>query len=204
MTVSNLGFGPELPPAEEARLDLLRLQFFAAMGQCLTAYQQIEDSLQVVFGRALTVGPSVANELWEVVSHRGLEMKLDMVTAALSQHAEDLRSGWKELKNDIKTAQEDRNDIAHATSANADGLMFYLIHHPASPPPSEAKSSQVLVKQQRRGKPPKTIYDSHLTAYKSRLSSLSLRLAEFSVSVGPADWPFDEDLPEEVEATMTA
>lgn len=194
--VDNLGFGPPISPEEQAQREILRLQFFAAVGQCVTSYQQIEDNLQRVFALALRVSNVVTDAMWEIFGHRGLDMKLAFINAALASHDESTRTQWRSLSNDIKQAQDDRNDIAHATSANSAGLMFHLIHAPAGMPPHDARSNHLLVKQQRSGKPPKTIYDSHLSAYQARLDDLSLRLARFSSLLGESDWSLGDEVDE--------
>ena len=89
-----------------------RTLFFAEAGQCIIEYQKLEDSLEGIFLSALGGPERRAAKIFSVA--RGLEAKLDIVTAACYDLSEPLMAQWNELKKRVTQAAINRNQIAHS------------------------------------------------------------------------------------------
>lgn len=90
-----------------------RTMFFAKAGECIIGYQKCEDQLEDLFAAALGGAPEKAMRVFAVV--RGLEARLDAVTAAVSDANSQTIGRWIELKKRVGQAAERRNQIAHST-----------------------------------------------------------------------------------------
>jgi len=79
----------------------------------IIGYQNIEDHLQTLFVSALGGPPEKARKIFSVA--RGLEAKLYLVSAALSDAEQSLQMRWDGLKKRVILAAESRNQIAHSS-----------------------------------------------------------------------------------------
>jgi hypothetical protein len=89
-----------------------RTMFFAKAGECIIEYQKSEDHLENLFAAAVGAAPEKAMRVFAVV--RGLEARLEAVTAALSDADAQTIARWNELKR-VSQAAESRNQISHST-----------------------------------------------------------------------------------------
>lgn len=86
---------------------------FAALGEYVTSYQQIEDFLPCLFVNAMAGNYARDHAIFAAV--RGLEGKLDLIGAAVSVHQdEDVRAIWPDIQRRIAAAAAARNQMAHA------------------------------------------------------------------------------------------
>jgi hypothetical protein len=67
---------------EDKDFERERTRFYALIGHCVTRYQAIEDYLPELYAAALGGDPVKAAAIFDVV--RGLEAKLDIISAGLS------------------------------------------------------------------------------------------------------------------------
>lgn len=91
---------------EEERL------FYALIGYCVTRYQSVEDYLETVFAAAIGVEREKSDAIYRVV--RGLEAKLDIITAAFMGADDNHSTKWSRLLPRVSAAASARNRIAHA------------------------------------------------------------------------------------------
>lgn len=116
---------PDNNEIELSKLQERRMRFYAEIGRCVTNYQSIEDYLPEVFTAALGGEPSKATAIFAVA--RGLEAKIDIITAALTDRDEQHRRRWAQLARRIGAAASTRNQIAHATPVNNGGTIALSI-----------------------------------------------------------------------------
>ncbi|WP_121117786.1 hypothetical protein [Croceibacterium ferulae] len=103
-------------PDEQARRDEFDKhykKFFELIGHCVTLYQSVEDYLDDVFSAALGGNVDRAAALFAVA--RGLEAKLNIISAALIGREDDLAKHWPSLLVRVASAAKARNEIAHAS-----------------------------------------------------------------------------------------
>lgn len=104
-------------PNDDTRTEELirhRTKFFALIGHCLTSYQSVEDYLEEVFSAALGDDLNRGAAIYAVA--RGLEARLDIITAALTGRPSNCAKYWPDLRARIASAARARNEIAHATT----------------------------------------------------------------------------------------
>ena len=89
-----------------------RTAFFAEAGKCIIEYQKCEEHLEDIFTAALGGSTKRATSIFAVI--RGLEAKLDAITAALSDADASRRERWDELRKLVGRAAAARNQIAHS------------------------------------------------------------------------------------------
>nr|WP_294815924.1 hypothetical protein [uncultured Sphingomonas sp.] len=117
----------ELDNAEQAELARFiehKDRFFALIGHCVTRYQSIEDSLPGVFAAALGGDPARAHAVFAVV--RGLEAKLNLISAALTGQDGMPADYWPSLLHRIAAAAEARNQIAHSAPVSFGAISIKL------------------------------------------------------------------------------
>lgn len=86
---------------------------FYFIGQCLTRYQTIEDTLYDAFLVTATCSNMMAASIFEVAN--SVESKLKLITAATIDRDNCISDLWSDLRPRIKAAADLRNQIAHAT-----------------------------------------------------------------------------------------
>jgi len=96
-----------------------RAKFYELIGHCITLYQGLEDYLPKVFAAAIG-GP--ADRAYAIFApYRGLEAKLEGITAAVSGGDQGSRDRWERLRPLIRAASETRGKIAHASVLHRGG-----------------------------------------------------------------------------------
>ena len=95
-------------------------RFYALIGYCITGYQSVEDYLETVFWAALGGEREKSDAIFRVA--RGLEAKLDLVTASLIGAEARHVAKWGRLCPRVATAAGARNRIAHATPVSHGGV----------------------------------------------------------------------------------
>lgn len=78
--------------AKKNEFERHRRKFYALIGHCVTGYQSVEDYLPELFAAAL--GGDTAKAAAILAVARGLEAKLDIITAALIGTEERCRTRW--------------------------------------------------------------------------------------------------------------
>jgi len=111
----------EVHEAAIAEFEKHRSRFFALVGHCITRYQSIEDFLPEVFSGALGGDTGNAGAIFAIV--RGLEAKLNMISAALTGADEPTIKRWSDLLKRVASAATARNEIAHARTVNNGGVI---------------------------------------------------------------------------------
>jgi hypothetical protein len=101
-----------------------RSRFFEPVGYCVSHYQTIEDYLADMFAIALGGNPSRAAALFNVA--RGLEAKIQMISAALLNADKERQDQWQLLRRRVWAAAEARNQIAHARPTQFAKIRVYL------------------------------------------------------------------------------
>lgn len=86
---------------------------FFFIGQCLTRYQSIEDTLYDAFHATATCSNMMAAAIFEVAN--SVESKLKLISAATTDRDNGISDLWSDLRPRIKAAADLRNQIAHAT-----------------------------------------------------------------------------------------
>ena len=86
--------------------------FYALIGHCVTQYQSIEDYLETIFCVAIGTDREKSNAIFGVV--RGLEKKIEIISAAFIGAESAVRAKWDRLSSRIAAAANARNSIAHS------------------------------------------------------------------------------------------
>jgi hypothetical protein len=89
-----------------------RKAFFAAVGECITAFQTIDDYLSSCFHAAAGGSEARAAAIFKFAN--SLEAKNGLIAAALIDRTAELQAVWADLQPRIKFAADNRNQIAHA------------------------------------------------------------------------------------------
>jgi hypothetical protein len=105
--------------AEWAEFEKHRSRFFALIGHCITIFQSVEDYLPNVFAVALGINEAKALKIFNLT--RGLDIRLAMISEALSDAADEHKQRWEALLKRIRAAAEARNQIAHANPVHHGG-----------------------------------------------------------------------------------
>jgi hypothetical protein len=105
-----------------AEFEKHRARFYALIGHCVTRYQSVEDYLPDVFGAAL--GGHVERAIAIFAVARGLEAKLNLISAALTGSDQALADRWRRLLKRVADAADARNQIAHARTVHNAGMMI--------------------------------------------------------------------------------
>lgn len=126
---------PKMTQAEEAEVDdsgfpRERAKFYELIGHCVTLYQSLEDHLPSIFAAAIGGPPERAKAIF--APYRGLEHKLEGITAALSEADQGSRARWERLRPLIRTASEARGKIAHASVLHRGGTHAVTRDHDAA------------------------------------------------------------------------
>jgi len=103
-----------------------RAKFYELIGLCITEYQKIEDYLPDVFEAAIGLNNEKAMKIFAVA--RGLEAKLDIISAALIGCSTDAAKYWPRLRYRIDQASKNRNEIAHAEPVHNAGMTIITIN----------------------------------------------------------------------------
>lgn len=111
----------EDPEIAIAEFEKHRLRFFALVGHCITRYQLVEDFLPEIFSAALGGDTVKAAAIFTII--RGLEAKLNIISAALTGTDKLTIERWNDLRKRVATAARARNEIAHAQTVNSGGLI---------------------------------------------------------------------------------
>jgi hypothetical protein len=106
--------------ADQEEFGQQRAKFFQMIGHCITEYQKIEEYLPNVFEAASGLEKEKAMKIFIVV--RGLEAKLDIISAALIGCPEGVAEHWPKLLRRIAQAAKARNEIAHAEPVHNAGV----------------------------------------------------------------------------------
>lgn len=101
------------------------LLFYALIGYCVTRYQSVEDYLETVFTAAIGVERQKSGAIYRVA--RGLEAKLDIITAAFIGADDDHAAKWGRLCGRIASAASARNRIAHASPVFHGGVYTTIL-----------------------------------------------------------------------------
>jgi hypothetical protein len=104
-----------------AEFEKHRARFYALIGHCVTGYQSVEDYLPDVFAAALSGNMDRAVAIFAVA--RGLEAKLNLISAALTGPDQALADRWSGLLKRVAAAADARNQIAHARSVHNGGMI---------------------------------------------------------------------------------
>jgi hypothetical protein len=136
---------------EEEDFEPDRTQFYALIGHCVTRYQAMEDYLPELFAAALGGDAVKAAAIFDVV--RGLEPKLDMISAGLSGADERHQRRWKQLLACIADAAKKRNEIAHARPTHNAGLIRVILSQDSSISPeiTQAEKARMELRKRTRG-----------------------------------------------------
>jgi hypothetical protein len=159
-----------------------RTMFFAKAGECIIEYQKSEDHLEDLFAAALGVAPEKATRVFAVV--RGLEARLEAVTAALSDADAQTIRRWDELKKRVGQAAESRNQIAHSTPVSTSDPIMLRIGASSDDPVTVSgggNSRTELHKKTRTGRIAWT--EQRLREETSRNASLFAALVAFSLQL---------------------
>ncbi|WP_395651224.1 hypothetical protein [Brevundimonas sp.] len=96
-----------------------RAKFYELIGHCITLYQGLEDYLPEVFAAAIGGSTDRAHAIF--APYRGLEAKLEGITAAISDGDQGSCDRWERLRPLIRAASEARGKIAHASVLHQGG-----------------------------------------------------------------------------------
>ena len=107
--------------AEWAEFEKHSTRFFAMIGHCVTRFQCIEDYLPDVFAAALGINEAKALKIFNLT--RGLDLRLPMISGALSDATDEHQQRWATLRKHIHAAAEARNQIAHASPVHRGGCL---------------------------------------------------------------------------------
>lgn len=131
--------------------DQHRSKFFAFIGHCVTSYQSIEDFLPKVFAPCLGGDESRNSAIFALA--KGLEAKLNLISAALSSSEMSLRDSWSKLLVRIAQAAEARNQIAHARPIHHGSPITIIMSEEGVPEVivGEGKDRMMLHKQTKSG-----------------------------------------------------
>ena len=110
---------------KSANFEEHRSRFFAMIGLCITRYQAVEDYLFRIFAAALGIDEPKAFKLSNMALR--LDIKLSMITIALSDASDEHRFRWENLCEYIHKASEARNKIAHANPAHGTPVVPEMI-----------------------------------------------------------------------------
>ena len=131
------------------------------IGQFLTRYQTIEDSLLGLFKIALSGSEDRATRIFNQVN--GLESKLELVSAALLEKDDDFRSVWSELRTRIKLCFDNRNQIAHSTAFTAGrGLMIVFDEEKKETAIAGYKQKYTQLKLEKKTKSGAVVWDEKM------------------------------------------
>ena len=106
-----------------------RAKFYELIGHCITHYQGLEDYLPTIFTAAVGGPPSRAQAMF--APYRGLEAKLDGITAAVSGADQGSCTRWERLRPLIRTASEAGGKIAHSSVLHRGGTHTVTRDHDA-------------------------------------------------------------------------
>jgi hypothetical protein len=120
-----------------------RLAFFAQVGQCIIAYQGVEDYLEDIFIELMGVSEIKSRAIFCLV--KGLEAKLDIISAALCDSDPETNQLWSSLKKRIRISFNNRNQIAHSKSVStSDPVVVTVDTEPGPTPDSPPRIKGVL------------------------------------------------------------
>lgn len=100
--------------AEIEEFDQHCLQFYAAIGNCLTLFQSIDEYLPTVFASALGGSEARAASLFAIA--RAFDVKLKLIDAAMIGCDAAPAAYWPALESRLRQAFAARNQIAHAAA----------------------------------------------------------------------------------------
>jgi hypothetical protein len=87
--------------------------FYAAVGICVIEYQIVEDMIAAIFVAASGIDGGRARAIYNVF--RGIEKRLEAVSAAIVDSPVDIQNHWAGLSKRISAAASFRNnEVAHA------------------------------------------------------------------------------------------
>jgi len=107
------------PEVDDSEFPKERAKFYELIGHCITLYQGLEDYLPTVFAAAIGGPADRAHAIF--APYRGLEAKLEGITAAVSDGDQGSRDRWERLRPLIRAASEARGKIAHASVLHKGG-----------------------------------------------------------------------------------
>jgi|ERR1700730_4401593 len=137
-----------------------RARFYSLIGHCVTGYQSIEDYLPELFGAALADDPSKATAIFAVA--RGLEAKLDIISAALIGADERHFSRWTELRPHILLAAKARNQIAHASPTHHGGTIAIALNSNPEIAPKMTRTESSRMELRKRTRAGETVWTTDL------------------------------------------
>lgn len=100
---------------KEENLRIDRGRFFALIGHCIISYQQIEDYLLEIFINVVGIDRDRASGIFMVA--RGLDAKISMISAAISNQDKLHIERWNNLAKRIRRSFENRNQLAHGAAS---------------------------------------------------------------------------------------
>lgn len=104
---------------EVEEFNILADKFYALIGRCILAYQQVEDFLPHLFCSLTTIEPKKAEELFRHI--RGIEDKIKIIKSAMD--SEEHRQTWSGLSRAVKLRSDKRNEMAHGSVLNHGGMV---------------------------------------------------------------------------------
>jgi len=117
--------------AAPAEFEKHRTRFYALIGHCVTRYQSVEDYLPEVF--AVALGGDAKKTVAIFAIARGLEAKLDMISAALKGGDRAIAVRWSNLLKRVVSAANARNQIAHARTVHHGGMIAVQLENENTP-----------------------------------------------------------------------
>jgi hypothetical protein len=103
-----------------AEFEKHRARFYALIGHRVTGYQSVEDYLPDIFAAAL--GGDIKRAVAIFAVARGLEAKLNLISATLTGSDQALADRWSGLLKRVAAAAA-RNQIAHARTVHNGGMI---------------------------------------------------------------------------------
>jgi hypothetical protein len=132
-----------------AEFEKHRARFYALIGHCVTRYQSVEDYLPDVFGAALGGHAERAVAIFAVA--RGLEAKLNLISAALTGANQAIADRWSHLLKRVADAADARNQIAHARTVQNAGMINVRLGNENTPGKATRVKPQRMELRKRRG-----------------------------------------------------
>jgi hypothetical protein len=126
-----------------------RTRFYALIGHCVTQYQSVEDYLPEIFGAALGGDQEKAVAVFAVA--RGLEAKLNVISAALTGADQAIVDRWESLLKRVTAAADARNQIAHARAVHNAGMFRVQLGDENTPGKMTRIKPQRMELRKRRG-----------------------------------------------------
>jgi hypothetical protein len=100
------------------------IDFFCAVGKCITNLQNVEDFLLDIYAVALKVERNLGRILFEF--YRGIDTKLEVLTQLIKFSHPLFLTEWSKLARRILAAHKNRSVIAHSNPVLVSGQILIL------------------------------------------------------------------------------